>query len=113
MPADFYEEEDFQGQFKGNVFKRILDLMRPHWPWVLGFLICVIIVSILDAYFTYLGKQIVDKGIVGKNIQELKRILIDYGVLIVVQAAAVFGFVQFLGHTLLRGTLGDLLQDEV
>ena len=97
MPADFYEEEDFQGQFKGNVFKRILDLMRPHWPWVLGFLICVIIVSILDAYFTYLGKQIVDKGIVGRNIQELKRILIDYGLLIVVQAAAVFGFVYLVG----------------
>jgi ATP-binding cassette subfamily B protein len=97
VPADFYEEEDFQGQFKGNVFKRILDLMRPHWRWVLGFLICVIIVSILDAYFTYLSKQIVDKGIVGKNIQELKRILINYGVLIVVQAAAVFGFVYMVG----------------
>lgn len=97
MPADFYEEEDFQGQFKGNVFKRILDLMRPHWPWVLGFLICVIIVSILDAYFTYLSKQIVDVGIVGKNIQALKRILINYGLLIIVQAAAVFGFVYLVG----------------
>ena len=79
MPADFYEEEDFQGQFKGNVFKRILDLMRPHWPWVLGFLICVIIVSILDAYFTYLSKQIVDKGIVSKDIHALQQILVNYG----------------------------------
>ena len=97
MPADFYEEEDFQGQFKGNVFKRILDLMRPHWPWVLGFLICVIIVSILDAYFTYLSKQIVDKGIVSKDINALKQILVNYGILILVQAAAVFGFVYLVG----------------
>ena len=97
MPADFYEEEDFQGQFKGNVFKRILDLMRPHWPWVLGFLICVIIVSILDAYFTYLSKQIVDKGIVSKDIHALQEILVNYGILILVQAAAVFGFVYLVG----------------
>ena len=97
MPADFYEEEDFQGQFKGNVFKRILDLMRPHWPWVLGFLICVIIVSILDAYFTYLSKQIVDKGIVSKDIHALQQILVNYGILILVQAAAVFGFVFLVG----------------
>ncbi|BBB48810.1 ABC transporter ATP-binding protein [Pelolinea submarina] len=97
MPADFYEEEDFQGQFKGNVFKRILDLMRPHWPWVLGFLICVIIVSILDAYFTYLSKQIVDRGIVNKDINALQQILVNYGILILVQAAAVFGFVFLVG----------------
>ena len=97
VPADFYEEEDFQGQFKGNVFKRILDLMRPHWPWVLGFLICVIIVSILDAYFTYLSKQIVDKGIVSKDIHALQEILVNYGILILVQAAAVFGFVYLVG----------------
>ncbi len=97
MPADFYEEEDFQGQFKGNVFKRILDLMRPHWRWVVGFLICVIIVSILDAYFTYLSKQIVDEGIVGKDINALQNILVKYGILIVVQAASVFGFVYMVG----------------
>jgi len=97
VPADFYEEEDFQGQFKGNVFKRILDLMRPHWPWVLGFLICVIIVSILDAYFTYLSKQIVDRGIVNKDINALQQILVNYGILILVQAAAVFGFVFLVG----------------
>lgn len=97
MPSDFYEEEDFQGQLNGNVFKRIGDLMRPHWRWVTGFLIAVILVSILDAYFTYLSKQIVDEGILAGNTAALRRILIQYGSMIIIQAVAVFAFVYMVG----------------
>ena len=97
MPSDFYEEEEFQGQLTGSVLKRIFKLMRPHWPWVTGFLISVIIVSILDAFFTYLNKLIIDEGILAGNINILKRILIQYGLLILVQAAGIFGFVYLVG----------------
>ena len=97
MPSDFYEEEEFQGQLTGSVLKRIFKLMRPHWPWVTGFLISVIIVSILDAFFTYLNKLIIDEGILAGNIDILKRILIQYGLLILVQAAGIFGFVYLVG----------------
>ena len=97
MPSDFYEEEEFQGQLTGSVLKRIFELMRPHWPWVTGFLISVIIVSILDAFFTYLNKLIIDEGILAGNIDILKRILIQYGLLILVQAAGIFGFVYLVG----------------
>jgi ATP-binding cassette subfamily B protein len=97
VPSDFYEEEEFQGQFTGGVLKRIFKLMRPHWPWVTGFLVCVIIVSILDAFFTYMDKLIIDEGILAGNIDVLKHILVQYGVMILVQAAGIFGFIYLVG----------------
>ena len=96
VPSDFYEEEEFQGQFSGNVFKRILDLMRPHWPWVVGFLISVTIVSVLDSYSTYISKLIVDEGILSGDLNSLKHVLIQYGLIIIVQAVGVFGFVYMV-----------------
>lgn len=97
MPSDFYEEEEFQGKLTGSVFKRIFGLMRPHWRWVAGFLVTVILVSVLDSYFTYLSKQIIDDGIMAGNISVLRSILIKYGALILVQAGGIFGFIYLVG----------------
>ncbi len=96
MPVDYFEEEEFGAEFKGRTFKRILTLTKPHWKWVVGFLLTVILVSILDAYFTFLSKQMVDDGIVAGNSNALVNILIQYGSLILVQAAAVFGFIYMV-----------------
>ncbi len=57
------EEEEHTSQLTAPVFRRILTLLKPHWKWVLGFLITIALTSSLDAYFTYLNKQIVDTGI--------------------------------------------------
>jgi ATP-binding cassette subfamily B protein len=97
VPADFYEEEEFATEFKGQTFKRILGLTRPHLKWVIGFLLTVVLVSILDAYFTYLSKRMVDEGIVAHNSAALVNILIQYGLLILVQACGVFGFIYMVG----------------
>ena len=97
MPADFFEEEEFSGELSGNVFRRIFSLMRPHWPWVVGFLVTITIVSALDAFFTFLSKQIIDIGILGGDIDALYRILTQYGLLILVQSAGIFGFVYLVG----------------
>lgn len=97
MPPDFYEEDEFSGELTGGVFKRILALMRPHWPWVTGFLITITIVSALDALSTYLSKQIVDEGILAANVSALNRILKQYSLLILVQSAGIFGFVYLVG----------------
>jgi ATP-binding cassette, subfamily B, bacterial len=96
VPADFYEEEEFGAEFKGQTFKRILALAKPHLKWVIGFLATVILVSILDAYFTFLSKRIVDEGIVARNPAALTSILIQYGGLILVQALGVFGFIYMV-----------------
>ena len=97
MPADYYEEEEFGTEFKGQTFKRILGLTKPHLRWVIGFLSTVVVVSILDAYFTFLSKRIVDEGIIAGNPAALTGILIQYGGLILVQAMAVFGFIYMVG----------------
>ena len=61
------EEEEYTSQLTTPVFKRIVTLLKPHWKWVVGFLITITLTSVLDAYFTYLNKQIIDQGIMLKD----------------------------------------------
>lgn len=104
MSDNYFEEEEFQTKFSGQTFRRIIGLTRPHWKWVVGFLITITIVSSLDSFFTYLGKRIIDDGIVAKNSGVLVNILLIYGLLIIVQAGGVFGFVY------LAGVLGERIR---
>lgn len=98
------EEEEFQGQVSGRTMRRILGLTRPHWQWVVGFLLLIAVVSSLDSLFTFLSKQIVDEGIVPGDRARLLEIVRLYGALIFVQAGAVFGFIY------LAGILGERIQ---
>lgn len=113
----YFEEEEFTTNFNGKTIFRILAQTKPHWPWVLGFLIAVAGTSFLDGYFTFLSKQIIDQGIVAGDKQALTTLIIEYGGLIVVQAVFVFAFI-FLAGVLgervrydLRKTLFNKLQD--
>jgi ATP-binding cassette subfamily B protein len=92
-----FEEEEFTTQFNGRTFVRILALTRPHWPWVVGFLLTVAAVSAMDSYFTYLSARIVDEGIIAGDRAALIDIMTIYGVLIFVQAVGVFGFIYLTG----------------
>jgi ATP-binding cassette subfamily B protein len=92
-----FEEEEFTTQFNGQTLRRILAQTRPHWKWVAGFLGMIALVSVLDAYFTFLHKRIVDEGILAQNRDLLLRIVTEYGLLIIVQAAAVFGMIYLAG----------------
>src|SRR5512141_2369626 len=91
------EEEEYTSQLTAPVFKRILGLLKPHWKWVLGFLITIMLTSVLDAYFTYLNKQIVDVGITMKNKPALIHIAWIYGSFQLVQAGFVFTFIYLAG----------------
>ncbi|MGE5775405.1 MAG: ABC transporter ATP-binding protein [Chloroflexota bacterium] len=98
------EEEEYTSQLTAPVFKRILALLKPHWKWVVGFLITIALTSILDAYFTYLNKQIVDVGIALKDKSALTRIVVIYGSFQLLQSAFVFTFIY------LAGVLGERVQ---
>src|SRR5512147_3018893 len=98
------EEEEYTSQLTAPVFKRILTLLKPHWKWVLGFLITIMLTSVLDAYFTYLNKQIVDIGITLKNKPALMRIVWIYGGFQLLQSGFVFTFIY------LAGVLGERVQ---
>jgi len=97
MTEQYFEEEEFTTQFTGNITLRIVQLAKPHWKWVLGFLLMITLVSVLDAYFTFLTSLIIDEAILGDDTEALKNIIIRYGTLIIVQAAGVFGFIYLAG----------------
>ncbi len=99
-----FEEEEFHSSFSGRVLLRILGLLRPYKKWVAGFLVCVVIVSALDSVFTYLGKLIIDDAITPNNPAMLVELVGAYALLILVQSAAVFGFIY------LTGILGQRIQ---
>ena len=98
------EEEEYTSQLTGAVFKRILGLLKPHWKWVVGFLITIALVSALDAYFTYINKQFIDQGINLKDSALIMRLATLYGELILAQAVFVFIFIY------LAGVLGERIQ---
>jgi ATP-binding cassette subfamily B protein len=104
MTEDYFEEEEFTTQFNGQTVLRILDQTRPYKNWVIGFLLSVVLVSFLDAFFTYLSKQIVDQAIVPRDMARLVQLVTIYGSLILVQAGAVFGFI------FLTGVLGERIR---
>jgi len=93
----YFEEEEFYTQFNGKTLLRILAQTKPHWKWVVGFMVAVAGTSILDGYFTYLNKQIVDKGIMAGSPQFLIQLVLRYGALILVQAGMVFTFIYLAG----------------
>jgi ATP-binding cassette subfamily B protein len=104
LTEQYFEEEEFTTQFTGKTTLRIVQLAKPHWKWVLGFVLMISLVSVLDSYFTFLSSLIIDEAILGDDIEALKNIIIRYGLLIIVQAAGVFGFIY------LAGILGELIR---
>jgi ATP-binding cassette, subfamily B, bacterial len=97
MTDEYFEEEEFTSQVNSQTVLRVLAQMKPHWRWVVGFLISVAVVSFLDSYFTFLSKRIIDEGIVPRNREALIQIVELYGGLILVQAFFVFAFIYLVG----------------
>jgi len=98
------EEDEYTSPLTMPVFKRIVELLKPHWRWVFGFLVTVLLVSAQDSLFTYVNKLIIDEGIVPKNKEILWKLAWLYGGMQVIQAGMVFGFIY------LAGVLGERVQ---
>jgi ATP-binding cassette, subfamily B, bacterial len=99
-----FEEEEFSTQFNGGTLARIIGQVKPHWRWVAGFLVSIMLVSVLDSVFTYQGKRIIDEAIIPQNPAALRSIVPVYAALILVQAVGVLGFIY------LAGVLGERVQ---
>ena len=98
------EEEEHTSPLTAPVFWRILSLFKPHWKWVIGFVLTIMLTSVLDAYFTYLNKQIVDQGISLKDSARVLHLATIYGAFILLQSGFVFTFIY------LAGVLGERIQ---
>lgn len=98
MPnIDEFEEEEFGSQITGKTLFRILCQVKSHWKNVAGFLSGIAITSIIDAYFTYLSKAIIDLGIAAKNKTVVITLLGTYTGLALFQAVAVLFFIFMVG----------------
>ena len=98
------EEEEYTSSLTMPVFKRIVGLLKPHWRWVVGFLLSIAIVSAQDSVFTYINKEMIDQGIIGKDLDALRRLAFIYGGIQILQAALVFVLIY------LAGVLGERVQ---
>jgi len=88
-----FEEEEFTTQFNGQTVVRIAKQGLVHWPLMLGYLLCIALLAVLESYFTYLSKLIIDDGILARDTEALWRIIVQYTALMVVQSALVYGFI--------------------
>jgi len=99
-----FEEEDFTTSFSGQTLRRILAQARPHWRWVIGFLLTIALVSTVDSIFTFITAKMIDEGILANNREALMNWVALYAGLIFVSAAGVFGFIY------LAGVLGERIR---
>ena len=104
MSEQYFEEEDFTTEFNGQTILRIIKLGLVHWQLMVGFLGSIGTVAVLEAYFTYLSKRIIDEGIVPRDMEMLRSILIQYGLVAIVFSGFVFGFIYCAGR------LGELVR---
>ncbi len=93
---EMLDEKEY-GKLTNKVFIRLLSLLKPHWKWVAGFLICIAVVSIADAYTTFLSKRIIDEGIIAGSREVIIRTVLIYAGIILIQAASAFGFIYLAG----------------
>lgn len=98
------EEEEHTSPLTGPVLRRILGLLKPHWQWVVGFIVTIGLTSGLDSFFTYLNKSMIDQGMMLGDTGTLYRLATYYGILQIIQAGLVFTFIY------LAGVLGERLQ---
>ncbi len=101
---DLTEEEEHTSPVTTPVLKRIIGLLRPHWKWVVGFVITIALTSAMDSFFTFINKNIIDEAILGKDPNSLWRWATLYGVFQIIQSAMVFTFIY------LAGVLGERIQ---
>ena len=97
--STYYDENELDDNvpIKGNVLKRLFGALRPHWKPLLGGVLAIVVVSLLDAYFTILSKRIIDEGILLQDKAAVLRFFGMYGAIVVVQAVGVFFFIFLVG----------------
>jgi ATP-binding cassette, subfamily B, bacterial len=98
------EEEEYTSPLTGPILNRIIGLLRPHWKYVIGFFLAILFTSALDGAFTYINKNIIDKGIALGDRQAIWDLAVLYGVFQIVQSGLVFLFIY------LAGVLGERIQ---
>ena len=93
----YFEEEEFVTEFNGKTVLRILAQTKEHWKWAVGFLAAIVLTSVMDSYFTYMGKRIIYEAIIPGNPSALTRIIFLWIGLSLTQSVVVFAFIYLAG----------------
>ena len=88
-----FEEEEFDTEFNGATVVRILRQGLIHWHLILGYLFAIVVTSFMDGYLTFLTKRIIDDGILAGNAEQLWRLILQYGVGLLLVALGVMAFI--------------------
>ena len=109
-----HDEEEFTSSKTGATVLKLVKQLQPHWLWAAGFLSAAMVVAVTESYSTFLGKRIIDEGIVARDTSALTDLLVQYGVLILVQLLASQNRYRIMsaiavGNFLLKAALNPLL----
>lgn len=104
MAEIYHDEEEFTSQFNGHTLRRVFKHGFVHWPWMLAFLVAISSVALIESYMTFLGKRMIDEGILPGDMTALTNITWEYIGWLFVFAAFVFVFIYT------AGTLGHRVQ---
>ena len=97
MHEEQFQEQEFTGQFNGKVVARILSFAKPHWPLLVGFIGFIALTSVLESVTTFMGKVIIDSGIIPGDVDAVVQGLIGFGAAHLTLAFTVFGFIWCAG----------------
>jgi ATP-binding cassette subfamily B protein len=90
--------KDRSKQFKtSTLFLRIIKLSGKNWPLMAGFLLCIGLFAVFQATETYVLKDVIDIGIVGKDLDAVFHYMLIYFGIICGNAVFVFGFILCAG----------------
>ena len=104
MSEHYFKEEEFDNEVNGETVRLIVRVGLQHWPFMALFLVCITAVSLIEAYFTYLTKQMIDEGIMARDLDRLYALAMQYGAWFLLFAVFVFAFILAAGY------LGHLVQ---
>ena len=88
-----FEEEEFETEFNGETVARILRQGLVHWPLMLGYLVSMLLTSLVEGYFTLLNKRVIDEGILAGDSDQVWRLMLQFGLAILLMALGVLGFI--------------------
>lgn len=93
-----FEEHDYSSQFDPQLWKKLLRHGK-RFKWHLaGLALVMILVAVIDAIFPLMNRIAIDRFIVPQTTEGLGTFLIQFGVLIVVQAVNVFALISLAGR---------------
>jgi ATP-binding cassette subfamily B protein len=104
VSVNYFEEEEFTTEFNGKTLLRLGKELKPFWYYVAGTIACIGATALFDSIFTYLNKQLIDLGILAQDAAMIKKLLMQYGGLAILQSLCVFGFI------ILAGIVGEKVQ---